>query len=87
MNPSFQEKLVDTNGAGDAFVGGFLAALSKGKDMEVLRRFLCPEKWGCQGDFIGEKHGEKHGETHGETHGEKHGESLMILWIFMGIYG
>ena len=32
-----QEKLVDTNGAGDAFVGGFLAALSKGKDMEVHR--------------------------------------------------
>lgn len=28
------EKLVDTNGAGDAFVGGFLAALAKGKDME-----------------------------------------------------
>merc|ERR1712224_327064 len=25
-----KEKLVDTNGAGDAFVGGFLAALSKG---------------------------------------------------------
>ena len=60
---------MDTNGAGDAFVGGFLAALSKGKDMEVLRpRVLCPEKWGCQGEFIG----------------EKHGESLMILWIFMG---
>ena len=33
-----QEKLVDTNGAGDAFVGGFLAALAKGKDMEVLWR-------------------------------------------------
>eukprot|EP00435_Cladocopium_sp_Y103_P062631 s1117_g24.t1 len=30
-----QEKLVDTNGAGDAFVGGFLAALAKGKDMEA----------------------------------------------------
>ncbi|CAK9011034.1 unnamed protein product [Durusdinium trenchii] len=30
-----KEKLVDTNGAGDAFVGGFLAALAKGKDMEV----------------------------------------------------
>lgn len=30
-----EEKLVDTNGAGDAFVGGFLAALAKGKDMEV----------------------------------------------------
>jgi len=28
-----KEKLVDTNGAGDAFVGGFLAALAKGKDM------------------------------------------------------
>ena len=30
-----QEKLVDTNGAGDAFVGGFLAALAKGKDIEA----------------------------------------------------
>merc|ERR1719222_1129263 len=30
-----KEKLVDTNGAGDSFVGGFLAALSKGKDMEA----------------------------------------------------
>eukprot|EP00913_Durusdinium_trenchii_P016997 g15982.t1 len=30
-----EEKLVDTNGAGDAFVGGFLAALAKGKDMEA----------------------------------------------------
>merc|ERR1711933_685424 len=29
-----KEKLVDTNGAGDAFVGGFLAALVKGKGME-----------------------------------------------------
>jgi len=27
-----KEKLVDTNGAGDAFVGGFLAALAKGRD-------------------------------------------------------
>lgn len=26
---------MDTNGAGDAFVGGFLAALAKGKDMEA----------------------------------------------------
>jgi len=28
-------KIVDTNGAGDAFVGGFLAALAKGKDIEA----------------------------------------------------
>merc|ERR1712110_3345 len=30
-----KEKLVDTNGAGDSYVGGFLAALSKGLDMEA----------------------------------------------------
>merc|ERR1712187_1030646 len=29
-----KEKLVDTNGAGDAYVGGFLAALSKGLPMD-----------------------------------------------------
>ena len=28
-----KEKLVDTNGAGDAFVGGFLAYLAKGADL------------------------------------------------------
>ena len=28
-----REKLVDTNGAGDSYVGGFLAALSKGKSI------------------------------------------------------
>ena len=27
------DKLVDTNGAGDAFVGGFLALLAKGGDL------------------------------------------------------
>merc|ERR1719222_564960 len=31
--PLPKEKLVDTNGAGDAFVGGFLAALVKGQDV------------------------------------------------------
>merc|ERR1712025_969139 len=30
-----KEKLIDTNGAGDAFVGGFLAALSKSLDVEA----------------------------------------------------
>jgi adenosine kinase len=30
-----KEKLIDTNGAGDAFVGGFLAALSKDLDVEA----------------------------------------------------
>jgi len=34
INPLAPEKIVDTNGAGDAYVGGFLAALSKGLDME-----------------------------------------------------
>merc|ERR1712224_373860 len=33
-----KEKLVDTNGAGDAFVGGFLAALSKGLPVEACSR-------------------------------------------------
>merc|ERR1719174_3072357 len=28
-----KEKIVDTNGAGDAYVGGFLAGLAKGKDV------------------------------------------------------
>jgi len=28
-----KEKIVDTNGAGDAYVGGFLAGLAKGKDI------------------------------------------------------
>merc|ERR1712124_39020 len=35
ITPLPQDKLVDTNGAGDAYVGGFLAALSKGKDIEA----------------------------------------------------
>jgi len=30
-----KDQLVDTNGAGDAFVGGFLASLVKGKDIEA----------------------------------------------------
>lgn len=32
--PLAKEKIVDTNGAGDAYVGGFLAGLAKGKDIE-----------------------------------------------------
>ena len=32
------EKLVDTNGAGDAFVGGFLAQLAQGKNLEECVR-------------------------------------------------
>lgn len=35
VEPLAPEKLVDTNGAGDAFVGGFLAQLIQGKDMAV----------------------------------------------------
>merc|ERR1719453_2840718 len=30
-----KEKVIDTNGAGDSYVGGFLAALSKGLDMQA----------------------------------------------------
>jgi adenosine kinase len=33
VDPLSKELLVDTNGAGDAFVGGFLAQLAKGKEM------------------------------------------------------
>merc|ERR1712019_216373 len=33
INKLDASKIVDTNGAGDAFVGGFLAALSKGKSV------------------------------------------------------
>eukprot|EP00540_Astrosyne_radiata_P020754 CAMPEP_0116842744 /NCGR_PEP_ID=MMETSP0418-20121206/11690_1 /TAXON_ID=1158023 /ORGANISM="Astrosyne radiata, Strain 13vi08-1A" /LENGTH=341 /DNA_ID=CAMNT_0004473395 /DNA_START=30 /DNA_END=1055 /DNA_ORIENTATION=- len=34
VDPLPDDKLVDTNGAGDAFVGGFLAELVQGKDIE-----------------------------------------------------
>lgn len=34
MDPIPKEKIVDTNGAGDAFVGGFVAWLIKGKSVE-----------------------------------------------------
>jgi hypothetical protein len=37
-----KEKLVDTNGAGDAWVGGFLAALAKKGDVEVRTRARAP---------------------------------------------
>jgi len=33
-----KDKVIDTNGAGDAFVGGFLAALSKGRSVEECCR-------------------------------------------------
>lgn len=35
VEPLEKDKLVDTNGAGDAFVGGFLSQLTAGKDMEA----------------------------------------------------
>jgi len=35
VDPLARELLVDTNGAGDAFVGGFLSQLVNGKDMEA----------------------------------------------------
>jgi len=36
-----KEKLVDTNGAGDAFVGGFLSQLVQGKSIEDCVRAGC----------------------------------------------
>ena len=36
--PLAPQKLVDTNGAGDAFVGGFLSQLVPGKDMSECVR-------------------------------------------------
>ena len=47
MSPSTQAgathgvRIVDTNGAGDAFVGGFLAAFSRGRSLSD-----CCEDWG-----------------------------------------
>ena len=35
VDPLPKEQLVDTNGAGDAFVGGFLAGLLEGKDTKA----------------------------------------------------
>ncbi|MBR3456676.1 MAG: hypothetical protein IKH16_00745, partial [Selenomonadaceae bacterium] len=37
--PAFQVKAVDTTGAGDAFNGGLLAALSEGMDIWAAARF------------------------------------------------
>mmetsp|Transcript_17211 Transcript_17211/g.2845 ORF Transcript_17211/g.2845 Transcript_17211/m.2845 type:complete len:217 (-) Transcript_17211:31-681(-) len=34
VNPIEESRIIDTNGAGDAFVGGFLAMLLKGNDLE-----------------------------------------------------
>merc|ERR1712166_601553 len=42
-----KSKIVDTNGAGDAYVGGFLAALSKGKDIKA-----CHEAGAYSGSVI-----------------------------------
>jgi adenosine kinase len=38
VDPLPADKLVDTNGAGDAFVGGFLAQLSLGKPLSECVR-------------------------------------------------
>lgn len=60
VEPLAEEKIVDTNGAGDAFVGGFFAKLYEGKEMaecvnagialsrEIVQRSGCtfPEKMG-----------------------------------------
>merc|ERR1711935_88320 len=35
VDPLPKDQLVDTNGAGDSFVGGFLSQLVQGKDMET----------------------------------------------------
>ena len=39
--PAFKVKAIDTTGAGDAFNGGLLAALSKGKDIWEASVFAC----------------------------------------------
>ncbi|KAH9514377.1 adenylate kinase [Bulinus truncatus] len=36
--PIKQEDIIDTNGAGDSFVGGFLSELVQGKDLESCIR-------------------------------------------------
>ncbi len=41
MIPGFRVKAVDTTGAGDAFCGGFSAAIAEGKGTEEAARFAC----------------------------------------------
>ncbi|MBI4764868.1 MAG: hypothetical protein HY787_09710 [Deltaproteobacteria bacterium] len=37
--PAFAVKAYDTTGCGDAYCGGFIAALAKGRDLEISCRF------------------------------------------------
>jgi len=49
-----KEDIVDTNGAGDSFVGGFLAAYSQGKEVEecvhagIKMATIVVQRLGCQ---------------------------------------
>jgi hypothetical protein len=53
------EEIVDTNGAGDAFVGGFMSQLVQEKPIEVRRSSSCPSSalqrtaWGTHGNTPG----------------------------------
>jgi len=59
--PAYQSNAVDTTGAGDNFVAGFISAILDGKDLETCGRFACAVA-GISTEFFGATTGVKNKE-------------------------